>query len=204
MGYCSSYLSFFLFPLIFLSFYFFVSSGVCVMGFLSSLLLSYSLSPMHKIAVHIHTHAHTIIDSRHILSNQFPVDKSKSAFYICKREREREGLCYFLTEGSSDIYILFLWCLSVSLQTSIKEGLLLKQTSSFQRWKKRYFKLRGRTLYYAKDAKVGLLSVSTHGAHAPVATGDELLIAFTATNDWETQSGIKDAMRLFIFLRNCR
>uniref|UniRef100_A0A669EJX3 Diacylglycerol kinase n=1 Tax=Oreochromis niloticus TaxID=8128 RepID=A0A669EJX3_ORENI len=37
--------------------------------------------------------------------------------------------------------------------TSIKEGLLLKQTSSFQRWKKRYFKLRGRTLYYAKDAK---------------------------------------------------
>uniref|UniRef100_A0A8C2IG93 Diacylglycerol kinase n=1 Tax=Cyprinus carpio TaxID=7962 RepID=A0A8C2IG93_CYPCA len=36
---------------------------------------------------------------------------------------------------------------------SVKEGLLLKQTSSFQRWKKRYFKLRGRTLYYAKDAK---------------------------------------------------
>ncbi|XP_028655494.1 diacylglycerol kinase eta isoform X2 [Erpetoichthys calabaricus] len=38
-------------------------------------------------------------------------------------------------------------------KTSIKEGILLKQTSSFQRWKKRYFKLRGRTLYYAKDAK---------------------------------------------------
>uniref|UniRef100_A0A8D3BRJ9 Diacylglycerol kinase n=1 Tax=Scophthalmus maximus TaxID=52904 RepID=A0A8D3BRJ9_SCOMX len=38
-------------------------------------------------------------------------------------------------------------------KTSIKEGLLLKQTSSFQRWRKRYFKLRGRTLYYAKDAK---------------------------------------------------
>lgn len=114
MGYCSCHLSFFLFPLIFLSFYFFVSSGpkaqwlmcvysslekwgvVCVMGFLSSLLLSYSLSPMHKIAAHIHTHAHTIINSRHILSNQFPVDKSKRAFYICKREavcqrgRERE------------------------------------------------------------------------------------------------------------------
>uniref|UniRef100_A0A8C0UKP9 Diacylglycerol kinase n=1 Tax=Cyanistes caeruleus TaxID=156563 RepID=A0A8C0UKP9_CYACU len=33
------------------------------------------------------------------------------------------------------------------------KGLLLKQTSSFQRWKKRYFKLRGRTLYYAKDSK---------------------------------------------------
>ncbi|XP_052005043.1 diacylglycerol kinase eta-like isoform X1 [Xyrauchen texanus] len=44
-------------------------------------------------------------------------------------------------------------------KTSVKEGLLLKQTSSFQRWKKRYFKLRGRTLYYAKDAKaVGVLA----------------------------------------------
>uniref|UniRef100_A0A8C9VX14 Diacylglycerol kinase n=1 Tax=Scleropages formosus TaxID=113540 RepID=A0A8C9VX14_SCLFO len=41
----------------------------------------------------------------------------------------------------------------VALQTSVKEGFLLKQTSSFQRWKKRYFKLRGRRLYYAKDAK---------------------------------------------------
>uniref|UniRef100_A0A8B9MSG2 Diacylglycerol kinase n=1 Tax=Accipiter nisus TaxID=211598 RepID=A0A8B9MSG2_9AVES len=29
----------------------------------------------------------------------------------------------------------------------------MKQTSSFQRWKRRYFKLRGRTLYYAKTAK---------------------------------------------------
>ncbi|XP_039618544.1 diacylglycerol kinase delta-like isoform X2 [Polypterus senegalus] len=38
-------------------------------------------------------------------------------------------------------------------KTIIKEGLLMKQTSSFQRWKKRYFKLRGRTLYYAKTAK---------------------------------------------------
>uniref|UniRef100_A0A8B9QDK5 Diacylglycerol kinase n=1 Tax=Apteryx owenii TaxID=8824 RepID=A0A8B9QDK5_APTOW len=39
------------------------------------------------------------------------------------------------------------------MQKSVKEGLLLKQTSSFQRWKRRYFKLRGRTLYYAKDSK---------------------------------------------------
>uniref|UniRef100_A0A8B9F2D8 Diacylglycerol kinase n=1 Tax=Amazona collaria TaxID=241587 RepID=A0A8B9F2D8_9PSIT len=37
--------------------------------------------------------------------------------------------------------------------TIIKEGMLMKQTSSFQRWKRRYFKLRGRTLYYAKTAK---------------------------------------------------
>uniref|UniRef100_F7A1Q6 Diacylglycerol kinase n=1 Tax=Macaca mulatta TaxID=9544 RepID=F7A1Q6_MACMU len=41
----------------------------------------------------------------------------------------------------------------IRTKTSIKEGPLLKQTSSFQRWKKRYFKLRGRTLYYAKDSK---------------------------------------------------
>ncbi|CAF91126.1 unnamed protein product [Tetraodon nigroviridis] len=40
-------------------------------------------------------------------------------------------------------------------EKSVKEGILLKQTSSFQRWKRRYFKLRGRTLYYAKDCKVG-------------------------------------------------
>uniref|UniRef100_A0A8C3UAC8 Diacylglycerol kinase n=1 Tax=Catharus ustulatus TaxID=91951 RepID=A0A8C3UAC8_CATUS len=38
-------------------------------------------------------------------------------------------------------------------KTVIKEGMLMKQTSSFQRWKRRYFKLRGRTLYYAKTAK---------------------------------------------------
>ncbi|KAM9820276.1 diacylglycerol kinase delta [Neosynchiropus ocellatus] len=38
-------------------------------------------------------------------------------------------------------------------QTVLKEGDLLKQTNSFQRWKRRYFKLRGRTLYYAQTAK---------------------------------------------------
>ncbi|XP_039203061.1 diacylglycerol kinase delta isoform X2 [Crotalus tigris] len=38
-------------------------------------------------------------------------------------------------------------------KTIIKEGMLMKQTNSFQRWKRRYFKLRGRTLYYAKTAK---------------------------------------------------
>ncbi|XP_043926516.1 diacylglycerol kinase delta [Protopterus annectens] len=38
-------------------------------------------------------------------------------------------------------------------QSIIKEGMLMKQTNSFQHWKRRYFKLRGRTLYYAKTAK---------------------------------------------------
>ncbi|KAK2491907.1 hypothetical protein MC885_016635, partial [Smutsia gigantea] len=37
--------------------------------------------------------------------------------------------------------------------TVIKEGMLSKQNSSFQRSRRRYFKLRGRTLYYAKTAK---------------------------------------------------
>ncbi|GAA6087708.1 diacylglycerol kinase delta isoform X6 [Tachysurus ichikawai] len=43
--------------------------------------------------------------------------------------------------------------INVNTEKSVKEGILLKQTSSFQRWKRRYFKLRGRTLYYAKDSK---------------------------------------------------
>nr|XP_049698643.1 diacylglycerol kinase eta isoform X2 [Helicoverpa armigera] len=33
----------------------------------------------------------------------------------------------------------------------VKEGYLMKQTRSFQRWQRRYFRLRGRTLYYAKE-----------------------------------------------------
>uniref|UniRef100_A0A8B9H9H9 Diacylglycerol kinase n=1 Tax=Astyanax mexicanus TaxID=7994 RepID=A0A8B9H9H9_ASTMX len=41
----------------------------------------------------------------------------------------------------------------VCVQTVLKEGQLMKQTNSFQRWKRRYFKLRGRTLYYAQTAK---------------------------------------------------
>lgn len=66
--------------------------------------------------------------------------------------------------------LMTLW----SLQKSVKEGLLLKQTSSFQRWKRRYFKLRGRTLYYAKDAKVGWGGVFQHaqpGGLKPASPG---------------------------------
>ncbi|XP_059478618.1 diacylglycerol kinase eta-like isoform X2 [Neocloeon triangulifer] len=36
------------------------------------------------------------------------------------------------------------------------EGYLLKQTCSFQRWRRRYFRLRGRKLYYAKQAKAAI------------------------------------------------
>ncbi|XP_077961175.1 diacylglycerol kinase delta isoform X3 [Gasterosteus aculeatus] len=38
-------------------------------------------------------------------------------------------------------------------KTVLREGNLMKQTNSFQRWKRRYFKLRGRTLYYAQTSK---------------------------------------------------
>ncbi|KFB43892.1 AGAP002226-PA-like protein [Anopheles sinensis] len=37
---------------------------------------------------------------------------------------------------------------------AIKEGYLMKQTWSFQRWRRRYFRLKGQKLYYAKDSKV--------------------------------------------------
>ncbi|XP_036395925.1 diacylglycerol kinase eta isoform X2 [Megalops cyprinoides] len=70
-----------------------------------------------------------------------PVDESSDS------EGEQEGPQKLIRKVSTSGQI--------RSKTSIKEGLLLKQTSSFQRWKKRYFKLRGRTLYYAKDAKAG-------------------------------------------------
>ncbi|CAL4066650.1 unnamed protein product, partial [Meganyctiphanes norvegica] len=41
----------------------------------------------------------------------------------------------------------------IKCSVSEKEGFLMKQTSSFQRWRRRYFKLKGRKLYYAKDTK---------------------------------------------------
>jgi len=42
----------------------------------------------------------------------------------------------------------------IYFQTATKEGYLLKQTWTFQRWKRRYFKLKGHKLYYAKVPEV--------------------------------------------------
>ncbi|XP_056006348.1 diacylglycerol kinase delta-like isoform X5 [Ostrea edulis] len=42
--------------------------------------------------------------------------------------------------------------LDAEVMACTKEGHLMKQTN-FQRWKRRYFKLKGRKLYYAKDTK---------------------------------------------------
>uniref|UniRef100_A0A3Q3S6S1 Diacylglycerol kinase n=1 Tax=Mastacembelus armatus TaxID=205130 RepID=A0A3Q3S6S1_9TELE len=85
------------------------------------------------------------------------------SFYVCQVRRDHKKKQKNPRPGSSDSEAeqegpqKLIRKVSTSGQirskTSIKEGLLLKQTSSFQRWKKRYFKLRGRTLYYAKDAK---------------------------------------------------
>lgn len=42
----------------------------------------------------------------------------------------------------------------IYFQTATKEGYLLKQTWTFQRWKRRYFKLKGHKLFYAKAPEV--------------------------------------------------
>uniref|UniRef100_A0A672JY49 Diacylglycerol kinase n=1 Tax=Sinocyclocheilus grahami TaxID=75366 RepID=A0A672JY49_SINGR len=47
---------------------------------------------------------------------------------------------------------MYIYLENMYLHTILKEGKLMKQTN-FQRWKRRYFKLRGRTLYYAQTAK---------------------------------------------------
>ncbi|XP_037942934.1 diacylglycerol kinase eta-like [Teleopsis dalmanni] len=42
---------------------------------------------------------------------------------------------------------------NINSTAAIKEGFLLKQTWSFQRWRRRYFRLKRNKLYYAKDPK---------------------------------------------------
>ncbi|KAL9865718.1 diacylglycerol kinase eta-like [Geothlypis trichas] len=72
-------------------------------------------------------------------------------------------------------------------KTSIKEGLLLKQTSSFQRWKKRYFKLRGRTLYYAKDSKSLIFDeVDLSDASVAESSTKNVNNSFTVWNNFNT------------------
>uniref|UniRef100_A0A8C7XSM3 Diacylglycerol kinase n=1 Tax=Oryzias sinensis TaxID=183150 RepID=A0A8C7XSM3_9TELE len=92
------------------------------------------LEPEKGPAAEIHTHAAGAV------TGTGAVDESSDS------EPEQDGPQKLIRKVSTSGQI--------RSKTSIKEGLLLKQTSSFQRWKKRYFKLRGRTLYYAKDAKV--------------------------------------------------
>uniref|UniRef100_A0A240SW77 PH domain-containing protein n=1 Tax=Glossina austeni TaxID=7395 RepID=A0A240SW77_GLOAU len=47
---------------------------------------------------------------------------------------------------------------NVGKSVAIKEGFLLKQTWSFQRWRRRYFRLKRNKLYYAKDPKVSIFT----------------------------------------------
>uniref|UniRef100_A0A3P9HTE4 Diacylglycerol kinase n=1 Tax=Oryzias latipes TaxID=8090 RepID=A0A3P9HTE4_ORYLA len=93
------------------------------------------LEPEKGPAAEIHTHAAGAVTG----TGTGAVDESSDS------EPEQDGPQKLIRKVSTSGQI--------RSKTSIKEGLLLKQTSSFQRWKKRYFKLRGRTLYYAKDAK---------------------------------------------------
>lgn len=51
---------------------------------------------------------------------------------------------------------LYKWFEYISFKVAIKEGFLLKQTWSFQRWRRRYFRLKRNKLYYAKEPKVGI------------------------------------------------
>ncbi|CAE1169525.1 dgkA [Acanthosepion pharaonis] len=41
----------------------------------------------------------------------------------------------------------------ITTTTCTKEGYLMKHTSTFQGYRRKYFKLKGRKLYYAKDTK---------------------------------------------------
>lgn len=63
-------------------------------------------------------------------------------------------LCAVLPDGPEGTMQTLAHESFLCFQTVIKEGMLTKQNNSFQRSKRRYFKLRGRTLYYAKTAKV--------------------------------------------------
>lgn len=41
-------------------------------------------------------------------------------------------------------------------QAATKEGFLMKQTWTFQRWRRRYFRLKGHKLFYAKSPNVSI------------------------------------------------
>lgn len=74
--------------------------------------------------------------------------------YPYPNKGKRENVTFFMVEfyGSNIVVVVLFY-----FQATTKEGYLLKQTWSFQRWRRRYFRLKGHRLYYAKDAKVSNL-----------------------------------------------
>ncbi|KAK4010668.1 hypothetical protein OUZ56_019800 [Daphnia magna] len=64
------------------------------------------------------------------------------------------------TEPAKSFHRRFSTNKNIKSSVCTREGFLMKQTSSFQRWRRRYFKLKGRTLYYAKDTKVVMTAVA--------------------------------------------
>ncbi|XP_063242323.1 diacylglycerol kinase eta isoform X2 [Bacillus rossius redtenbacheri] len=81
----------------------------------------------------------------------------KSAGGVSRRTGENTGEESSESDGETEPALSFHRRLStnkdIKRAASTKEGYLMKQTWSFQRWRRRYFKLRGNKLYYAKDTK---------------------------------------------------
>lgn len=79
----------------------------------------------------------------------------------------------------------------------------MKQTSSFQRWHKRYFKILGKKLLYGKDEKVStLINTLIHPLISCVYNDDETL----SVNNVVTKGGlVKTLEKLMVanFVPNC-
>lgn len=72
-----------------------------------------------------------------------------SSFLRCTGDdfdRKKIIWTFIITRAFSDFF-----------QAATKEGFLMKQTWSFQRWRRRYFRLKGHKLFYAKGPDVSCL-----------------------------------------------
>lgn len=67
--------------------------------------------------------------------------------------------------AQEETYLMFIMCLSL-FQASTKEGYLLKQAWSFQRWRRRYFRIKGHKLFYAKSPEVSFSLISSRILYA--------------------------------------
>jgi len=89
------------------------------------------------------------------------MDETNEETVLRLKDRSTESVCSSDSETEGNDQLKTIRKVSTRKQIrkkkSIKEGLLFKQSpGSFQRWKSRYFKLRGGKLYYAKseDAEI--------------------------------------------------
>ncbi|XP_023710920.1 diacylglycerol kinase eta isoform X3 [Cryptotermes secundus] len=75
--------------------------------------------------------------------------RTVSSEQTCEESSESDGE----TEPAKSFHRRLSTNREIKRAATIKEGFLMKQTWSFQRWRRRYFKLKGRKLYYAKDTE---------------------------------------------------